>query len=87
MWQRVAAVLMTIAGLMMAVLGVVSEDDSTIRSLGVAILVGGVIWLYSQRKPKQRPDTETVPPLRWYQSPILWVPIIGIVIFIISLSL
>ncbi|RUO77766.1 hypothetical protein [Idiomarina seosinensis] len=87
MWQRVFAILVVIVGLLMAVLGVVSEElDTYIRSLGALIMLVGIIWLY--RQPSSRLEREgEVPPLRWYQSPILWVPIVGIIIFLISLAL
>jgi drug/metabolite transporter (DMT)-like permease len=86
MWQRVSAILITIIGLLMAVLGVVSENDSSIRIIGAVIMLAGVIWLYRQPLPSKQHSGD-IPPLRWYQSPLLWIPIIAIVLFLISLAL
>ena len=86
MWQRVLAILVTITGLLLAVLGVVSDEDTTVRLIGAAIMLVGIIWLYRQPAPRSKSPDE-VPPLRWYQSPILWVPIIGIGLFLISLAI
>ena len=86
MWQRVLAILITIIGLLLAVLGVVSDEDTTVRAIGAGIMLIGVIWLY--RQPTSGSTLSgNKPPLRWYQSPILWVPIIGIILFLISLAL
>lgn len=86
MWQRVLAILITIVGLLLAVLGVVSEYDDYIRPAGGLIMLAGIVWLYRQ-PVADAPHKGDIPPLRWYQSPILWIPIIGIIIFLISLML
>ncbi|MGM0481857.1 MAG: hypothetical protein ACQEQZ_08000 [Pseudomonadota bacterium] len=86
MWQRVSAIVIIIIGLLMAVLGVVSEQDTTIRLLGALLLLVGIVWLYRQPLAPKNHSGDT-PPLRWYQSPIVWIPIVGIIIFLISLAL
>lgn len=84
MWQRVLAILILIVGLLMAVLGVVSEYDTNVRLAGAALMLVGIIWLYRQPTLQSLNRKET-PVLKWYQSPLLWVPVIAIVFFIISL--
>lgn len=86
MWQRVLAILITIVGLLLAVLGVVSDENTTVRAVGAVIMLIGIIWLYRQPMPESKAPND-VPPLRWYQSPILWIPIVGIIIFLISLAI
>ncbi|WP_404399415.1 hypothetical protein LG288_06975 [Idiomarina seosinensis] len=86
MWQRVLAIILIIIGLLMAVLGVVSEQDTTIRLVGALLLLVGIVWLYRQPSAKKSHSGD-IPPLRWYQSPIVWIPIIGIILFLISLAL
>ncbi|KPD22458.1 MULTISPECIES: hypothetical protein [Idiomarina] len=84
MWQRVLALLILIAGLLMAVLGVVSDNDTNVRLSGAVLMLIGIIWLYKQPTLKSLNRTDK-PTLKWYQSPILWVPVIAIILFIISL--
>ncbi|ASG65597.1 MULTISPECIES: hypothetical protein [Idiomarina] len=85
MWQRVLALLILIAGLLMAVLGVVSDNDTNVRLAGAALMLVGIIWLYRQPTLSSLDTKGQTAPLKWYQSPILWIPIIAIIIFIISL--
>ena len=84
MWQRVLALLILIAGLLMAVLGVVSDNDTNIRLSGAVLMLIGIIWLYKQPTLKSLNRTDK-PTLKWHQSPLLWVPVIAIIFFIISL--
>lgn len=84
MWQRVLALLILIVGLLMAVLGVVSENDTSVRLAGAALMLISVIWLYKQPTLSSLDRTDK-PVLKWYQSPIIWVPIIAAVLFLISL--
>lgn len=85
MLQRVLALLVLIAGLLMAVLGVVSDNDTNVRLAGAALMLIAIIWLYQQPTLKSLDTQGHSAPLKWYQSPILWVPIIAVVLFIISL--
>lgn len=84
MWQRVSALLIVIVGLLMAVLGVVSDNDTNVRLSGAVLMLIGIIWLYKQPTLTSLNRTDK-PILKWYQSPILWIPIIAVIFFIISL--
>ena len=48
MWQRVLALLILIVGLLLAVLGVVSDNDTPVRLTGAVLMLIGIIWLYKQ---------------------------------------
>ncbi|WP_417437882.1 hypothetical protein [Idiomarina sp.] len=84
MWQRVLALLILIVGLLLAVLGVVSDNDTPVRLTGAVLMLIGIIWLYKQPTLQSLNRTDK-PILKWYQSPIIWIPIIAIILFIISL--
>lgn len=86
MWQRVTAIVLLIVGLLLAVLGVVSEFDTIIRLTGAGLMLVALIWLY--RLPTfNKLNEQSKQPLKWYQSPIVWVPVIGIIIYCVSLAL
>lgn len=85
---RISALAIIVLGILLAVLAPAGEATSSYRQLGVVLLVVGAVWLLRQKRPE--PTTEEhvepyrQPVLKWYQSPILWVPVVAAVIAILS---
>jgi len=83
---RLAAIAVIILGLLLVVLAPAGGSTGSWRIVGALLLVGGAIWLVKQPKPEvsaSTPRAET-PPMQWYQSPILWVPVIIAVLAVIT---
>lgn len=90
--KRIGALALIVAGLLSAVLGPAGENTASWRWLGLFLLLLGVYFLLGQRaSSEQRAEAAqqhtTTPPLKWYQSPILWVPIVGAIVFLVALAL
>ncbi|MGQ4275677.1 hypothetical protein ACQ5ES_01290 [Pseudidiomarina sp. E22-M8] len=89
--KRIGSLAVIVAGLLAAVLAPAGGNTASWRWFGLFLVVLGVYFLLGQKTTaeqrtvaaQQRSDT---PPLRWYQSPILWVPIIVAIIAILSLA-
>ncbi|PHR65884.1 MAG: hypothetical protein COA51_03810 [Idiomarina sp.] len=85
---RISALAVIVLGILLAVLAPAGEAISSYRQLGVVLLVIGVVWLLRQKRPEPKaeanPEPYQQPVLKWYQSPILWVPVIAIIIAILS---
>lgn len=85
---RISALAIIVAGILLAVLAPAGETVSAYRQLGVVLIVIGALWLLRQKRPeaKQEMNSEPYqqPVLRWYQSPILWVPIIAAILALVS---
>ncbi|GAB3293805.1 hypothetical protein [Pseudidiomarina andamanensis] len=85
---RISALAIMVLGILLAVLAPANEAASSYRQLGVVLLVVGAVWLLRQKRPEPAPEKTSAPyqqpVLKWYQSPILWVPIIAIIIAILS---
>jgi len=88
--SRIAALAVIVAGLLLGVLSPAGTDTNNWRLLGVGLLIVGVVWLLSQKQApiqERQPEPYEAPVMKWYQSPILWVPIIIAVVAILSLAL
>ncbi|SFR38254.1 hypothetical protein SAMN04488070_0270 [Pseudidiomarina maritima] len=85
---RISALAIIVLGILLAVLAPAGEATSSYRQLGVVLLVIGVVWLLRQKRPEpateERVEPYQRPVLKWYQSPILWVPVVAAVIAILS---
>ena len=85
---RIAALAVIVSGILLLVLAPAGDAVSSYRILGFILMGAGGGWLVSQRRPEpssqpqQQPYQQPV--LRWYQSPILWVPIIAVVLGLLS---
>lgn len=81
--KRLAALALIVSGILLVVL-------ANQRWLGLSLLVFGVAWFILQPTAAiTGPEGQTQPlgsqePLKWYQSPILWLPIIVIIIAVLS---
>lgn len=87
---RIAALAVIVVGLLLGVLSPAGTDTNTWRLVGVGLLIVGVVWLLSQKQApiqERQPEPYEAPVMKWYQSPILWVPIIIAVVAIVSLAL
>ncbi|CAB0150224.1 hypothetical protein PSI9734_00784 [Pseudidiomarina piscicola] len=90
--KRISSLAVIVAGLLAAVLAPAGGNTASWRWFGLFLILLGVYFLLGQRSTaeqrtvaaQQRSET---PPLRWYQSPILWVPVIAAVLAVISLAL
>ncbi|RUO79169.1 hypothetical protein [Pseudidiomarina taiwanensis] len=78
--KRIAALAIIVSGILLVVL-------ANERWLGLAFLIFGIAWFVLQpTKPVTGPDGQTTQPigsqepLQWYQSPILWVPVVVAII-------
>jgi MFS family permease len=88
--SRIAALAVIVSGLLLGVLSPAGTDSNNWRWLGLGLLIIGVMWLISQRQApiaERQPEPYQAPVMKWYQSPILWVPIIIAVVAILSLLL
>lgn len=84
---RIAALAVIVSGILLLVLAPAGDAVSSYRILGFILMGAGVAWLVSQRRPEpqtQQQQPYQQPVLRWYQSPILWVPIIAVVLGLLS---
>ncbi|HET8816524.1 MAG TPA: hypothetical protein VFM61_03645 [Pseudidiomarina sp.] len=80
--KRLGAIALIIAGLLLAVLTPAGDDSGLWRNIGVGLLIGGAVWLIRQPSTTvdanvERQETKS---LTLAQSPILWLPIIIIVV-------
>ncbi|PTB89799.1 hypothetical protein C9928_02235 [Pseudidiomarina aestuarii] len=80
--KRLGAIALIIAGLLLAVLTPAGDDSGVWRNVGVGLLIAGTVWLI--RQPSAPVDAnaerEETKPITLAQSPILWLPIIIIVV-------
>ncbi|RUO62145.1 hypothetical protein [Pseudidiomarina insulisalsae] len=88
--KRIAALAIMVIGVLSAVLA--PEGETVVRWVGIFLLIVGVYFLVTQKaSSEQRQHTAQqrtdVPPLRWYQSAILWVPVVAIIIGILAFIL
>ncbi|RWU11566.1 hypothetical protein EGC76_04695 [Pseudidiomarina gelatinasegens] len=85
---RISALAIIIAGVLLAVLAPAGETVSSYRRLGVVLLVVGAVWLLRQKRPEAQREANQQPfqqpVLKWYQSPIFWVPVIAAIIALLS---
>ncbi|CUA85073.1 hypothetical protein [Pseudidiomarina woesei] len=85
---RIAALAVIVSGILLLVLAPAGDAVSSYRILGFILMGSGIGWLVSQRRPEpqapQQQQSYQQPVLRWYQSPILWVPIIAALLGLIS---
>lgn len=85
---RIGALAVMVSGILMVVLAPAGDAVSSYRILGALLLGGGIAWLLSQKHPaaevEQSAQPYQQPVLKWYQSPIVWVPIIAAVLAFIS---
>lgn len=85
---RISALTIIVAGILLAVLAPAGETLSSYRQLGVVLIVVGAVWLLRQKRPEANPEVSSEPyqqpVLQWYQSPILWVPVIAVVLALVS---
>ncbi|RUO81485.1 hypothetical protein CWI84_01640 [Idiomarina tyrosinivorans] len=88
MLKRMLPLLLLIAGLLVALLGTLSEHADVIRLVGAALMLVGIIWLYRMpAQQQQHQEASQSAPLRWYQSPVLWVPVAAVVVLLMSLAM
>ncbi|RUO55461.1 hypothetical protein [Pseudidiomarina homiensis] len=85
--KRILAIALIVAGVVTAVLA--SKDAGSVRWMGLFLLVSGIYFLVSQKaSPEQREQAaqqrDITPPIKWYQSPILWVPVAALIIALVS---
>lgn len=87
--KRIAALAVIILGLLLGVLTPAGGSSTSWKFFGLALIIFGVIWLFNQSRPPRRTKGEAepykAPELKWYQSAILWVPVIIIVLFLLTL--
>lgn len=85
---RISALAIMVAGVLLAVLTPASEATSSYRQLGVVLLIIGAVWLLRQKRPERPAEVAREPfqrpVMKWYQSPLLWVPIIAAVLALLS---
>lgn len=87
---RIAALAVIVSGLLLGVLSPAGDSTGNWRLLGLGLLIAGVVWLLSQKQApiqERQPEPYEAPVMQWYQSPILWVPIIIALVAILSLLL
>lgn len=87
---RIGALAVIVCGLLLGVLSPAGDSTGNWRLLGLGLLIVGVVWLLSQKQApiqERQPEPYEAPVMLWYQSPILWVPIIIAVVAILSLLL
>ncbi|MFC0445086.1 hypothetical protein ACFOD1_09365 [Pseudidiomarina halophila] len=88
--KRIGSLAVIVAGLLAAVLAPAGGNTASWRWFGLFLIVLGVYFLLGQKTTDEQRTAEAEqraesPPLRWYQSPILWVPVIVAVVAILSL--
>ncbi|MDX1705687.1 hypothetical protein [Pseudidiomarina sp.] len=87
--KRISALAVIIVGLLLGVLTPAGGNSTSWKFFGVALIIFGVIWLFNQRRPPRRIKGEAepyeAPVMKWYQSAILWVPVLIVVLFLLSL--
>jgi len=85
---RIGALAVIVSGILLVVLAPAGDAVSSYRMLGAILLGSGVAWLLLQKRPQapvaQQAQPYQQPLLKWYQSPIIWVPIIAAVLAFIS---
>ncbi|EKE86837.1 hypothetical protein [Idiomarina xiamenensis] len=86
-WRTVIPLLLLVAGLVTAALNSAYE----MKIIGAAAAAIAAVWLAASRigkKDEQRQRANTSQkPLQWYQSPLVWIPIIAIIGYLLSLLL
>ncbi|MDN7124076.1 hypothetical protein [Pseudidiomarina terrestris] len=88
--KRIGSLAVIVAGLLSAVLAPAGGNTASWRWFGLFLIVLGVYFLLGQKaSPEQRTaeaqKRKDNPPLRWYQSPILWVPVVAAILAILSM--
>lgn len=85
---RIAALAVIVSGILLLVLAPAGDAVSSYRILGFVLMGAGAGWLVSQRQPdaavQQQQQPYQQPVLHWYQSPIIWVPLIAAVLGLLS---
>ena len=79
--SRIGALAVIVIGILFVVLAV-----SSYRQLGAVVMVIGIYWLLRQRRNvvDSEQDGEFVrQQLHWYQSPVVWMPVIVIILIIL----
>lgn len=85
--KRLAAIAVMILGLLMAVLAPAGGNVESWRIVGFSLLAVGIIWMIKQPQKPQREagdSYERPPEMKLIQSPILWVPIIIVVLGLLT---
>ncbi|KFZ29982.1 MULTISPECIES: hypothetical protein [Pseudidiomarina] len=90
--KRIGALAVIVAGLLAAVLAPAGGNTASWRWFGLFLLVLGVYFLLGQtttaeQRQQAASERNETPPLQWYQSPILWVPVAAVIIAVLSLIL
>lgn len=89
--KRLAALGIMVLGLLLGVLAPAGGTTNSWRIVGLMLLIIGVVWLIRQPKPAAPTAAdepyERPPELQWYQSPILWVPVIIVILGVLTLIL
>lgn len=88
--KRIGSLAVIVAGLLSAVLAPAGGNTASWRWFGLFLIVLGVYFLLGQKAtPEQRSaaaeQRANTPPMRWYQSPILWVPVVAAILAVLSL--
>ncbi|MEX1220619.1 MAG: hypothetical protein WEA82_00730 [Idiomarina sp.] len=85
--KRLAALAVMVLGLLMAVLAPAGGSTDSWRIVGFALLAVGIIWMIKQPQKPQRQageEYERPPEMTLIQSPLLWVPIIIVVLGLLT---
>ncbi len=84
--SRIGALAVIVIGILFVVLAPAGEAVSSYRQLGAVVMVIGIYWLLRQRRNvvDSEQDGEFVrQQLHWYQSPVVWMPVIVIILIIL----
>ncbi|SDB10725.1 hypothetical protein SAMN02927930_00409 [Pseudidiomarina indica] len=83
---RIGALAVIVTGILFAVLAPAGEAVSSYRQVGVVLLALGVFWLLRQHRTTATDDSQEPferRPLKWYQAPVVWMPVIVILLIVV----